>query len=302
MTDPRRADARFPIRDVTSWPDRPYDEIGSKDKVWLGEPGGTEEHLCKFVRLDDALEPTGEDWAEKLAAEAAGLIGVRAAAVDLAVRHGRRGLICRRMNRPDMQKLVHGNELLAGIVPGYADAPRRNNPGYTVPNVRRALAGFAGAGPSTDAYETWAGYAVFDAWIANTDRHHQNWGVLVDTHTDGGQLAPTFDHGSSLGFSVRPEVRDAALEEPERLESWCARGRNDYFAGKPKLLDVARQALAVAGPSTRDLWLGRLANVEPDDWRSLIARVPDQRMSEPARTFVDRILEVNRRRLLDVRG
>jgi hypothetical protein len=31
--------------------------------------------------------------------------------------------------------------------------------------------------------DVWAGYLAFDAWIANRDRHHANWGIL--RHLDG---------------------------------------------------------------------------------------------------------------------
>ena len=40
------------------------------------------------------------------------------------------------------------------------------------------------------------GYVLLDAWIANQDRHHENWGAL--RHGDELRLAPTFDHGASL--------------------------------------------------------------------------------------------------------
>lgn len=105
--------ASFPVRDVTLWPDQDHDEqIGSKDKVWLGQPGSDVEYLFKHVRGNDSGHPSGEDWAEKLGAELAGVIGLPAAEVDLAVLAGDRGLVCRRMNDPTVERLDHGNELL----------------------------------------------------------------------------------------------------------------------------------------------------------------------------------------------
>ena len=46
-----------------------------------------------------------------------------------------------------------------------------------------------------------AGYLVLDAVIGNTDRHHENWGLLLRRTETGwkGQVAPSFDHASSLG-------------------------------------------------------------------------------------------------------
>jgi len=40
-----------------------------------------------------------------------------------------------------------------------------------------------------------------DAVIGNTDRHHENWGILLKQNENQwiGSVAPTFDHASSLG-------------------------------------------------------------------------------------------------------
>jgi len=177
------------------------------------------------------------------------------------------------------------------------------NPHYSVRAVRAALAGSTAeltGLADADAFDLWVGYLVLDAWIANTDRHHENWGVLVDQRTDESRLAPSFYHGSSLGFNVSSALLPVLLAEPDRLERWCARGRSAYFAGKPSLVDAATGALASARSRTRELWLARLEAVQPDDWERLISRVPDERMSEPTRTFVTAMLSVNRRRVLDV--
>ena len=56
--------------------------MGSKRKVWLESPT-QESYLFKNVRQDSIGSVYGDDWAEKLAAELAGLLGVPAAAVDL---------------------------------------------------------------------------------------------------------------------------------------------------------------------------------------------------------------------------
>jgi len=50
---------------------------------------------------------------------------------------------------------------------------------------------------------------VLDAVIGNTDRHHENWGILLRRTKRRwmGMLAPTFDHASSLGRELRDETR-----------------------------------------------------------------------------------------------
>ncbi len=279
--------------------------MGSKAKVWLDGPDGGL-HLFKYVWHDGVGKVYGDDWAEKLAAELAGRLGVPAAEVDLARRGGEFGVICRRMNDPTVKELVHGNELLADSAAGYDPELKREHPLYTVDAVRACLAGAdAPAGHAglqdLDGFQVWSGYLLLDAWIANTDRRHENWGVLVDRRSGARRLAPSFDHGSSLGFNVPPTQMVDLLRDPVSLERWCGRGRSKHFAGRPALVQVAHEALHRAGAQARRLWLSRLDGLDGDQWDGIIERVPGDRMSEDARIFVGRVLEVNRRRLLDVR-
>ena len=80
-------------------------------------------------------------------------------------------------------------------------------------------------GPSATAW--WAQTIAFDAMIGNTDRHPENWGILVERSELSRPLtykiAPIFDNGTSLGY----ELSDEALREPwatERLRRYIARG------------------------------------------------------------------------------
>ena len=41
--------------------------------------------------------------------------------------------------------------------------------------------------PLTDvveAVDVFVGYLMFDAWIANTDRHHENWALVVSPESN----------------------------------------------------------------------------------------------------------------------
>lgn len=53
-----------------------------------------------------------------------------------------------------------------------------------------------------DWIHRWAAMLTFDALIGNTDRHQENWGLLVDVGSPPRvslELAPAFDNGTSLG-------------------------------------------------------------------------------------------------------
>jgi hypothetical protein len=77
--------------------------------------------------------------------------------------------------------------------------------------------------------EWWSRTLSFDAIIGNTDRHSENWGLIVRNAPDGLKysLAPTFDNGSSLGFIIRePDLPRYC--EPEQLEKFVKQGKHHF--------------------------------------------------------------------------
>ncbi len=64
---------------------------------------------------------------------------------------------------------------------------------------------------------------VFDALIANNDRHCDNWGVL--SGSKGYRLAPIYDNGSSLGFNEINNKKQKMLTDNHMLEGFCNRGK-----------------------------------------------------------------------------
>lgn len=56
----------------------------------------------------------------------------------------------------------------------------------------------------------------FDAWIANTDRHAENWGIIAKSNNIN-VLAPTFDQASSLGRNESDENRIKRMQTKIRV-------------------------------------------------------------------------------------
>lgn len=80
--------------------------LGTKEKFWYRRPDGSR-WLLKFAR-----EATGEDWAERIAADLARRLGLPHAEVELAACGGRRAVVVRDFTALGTKALVHGNELL----------------------------------------------------------------------------------------------------------------------------------------------------------------------------------------------
>ena len=148
------------------------------------------------------------------------------------------------------------------------------------------------------AYDQFCGYLFLDALVANRDRHEENWGVLRDPE-GRVTLAPSYDHGNSLGFNLTDKVRIRELARDPQLVKWAGRGFADRFerCQEVTLVEFAYRALKQATSATGDYWHGRLAYITTTDWETLINRTPE--MSEACRTFCIRLLTTNQRRLLD---
>lgn len=290
--------------DVSGWDIVADETSGAEEKYWLQEPGSRTRWLFKAVTIK-AGHVHGEDWAEKAVSHLAGLLGVPCARVELAVLRGRAGCISADL-RPPSHELQHGRVLLEVCgAPGYVHGSGKNHPGHTLENIRNSL---RGALPppgcqlpfEASAYDVFAGYLMLDAWVANRDRHDNNWAVLRPVLVADGpmRLCGSYDHASSLGFNVTDEKRAQRLDQ-RRVEAWCEKGLAQRFdhGRTTTLVQLAAMGLQLASPDAQRFWFEKLSNVSEDDVQNIIATVP--RMSDLARTFASTVLSVNRRRILD---
>lgn len=287
----------FTVEDVTSWAVADQEPAGGDPKLWLLDGEGERWLFKPVTQKEDRRQ--GEDWSEFLAAGVARSLGVPAAEVRLARRGDVEGCLSRNV-RPEGWSDQPGSVLLAEVVDDF-DKHDRCRRGHTLKLIRRVLQGFdpppAFTGPvGWAAFDVFTGFLVLDALIANQDRHSDNWSVLVAV--DGQRrLMASYDHASSLGFNLTDREREERLRDGS-LEGWASRGRATRFQGRrTALVDLADQALAMAGPDVRADWMGRLAACDASVWSRLVSSTPV--MSGVARTFVLELLDTNRRRVLD---
>ncbi len=92
-----------------AWPTQ-KEAMGTKRKFWCRPTEDGVLWLFKYPRPG-----SGEHWAEKIAAEVAGCLGISHAVVELATAEGTRGSISKSFARGG-RVLFHGNELLAKIM------------------------------------------------------------------------------------------------------------------------------------------------------------------------------------------
>jgi len=308
----------FPIVQVPEDAGESVEAMGSKRKFWYRD-SDMGRALYKQARAG-----TGEDWAEKAAAELAELLGLPHARVELATWRGERGTVSPSFVPPPPNGwLVHGNEILLSVVPGYPQTKPGTRHFYRVPqhtlgavldvmSARRIAAplDWQPPAPALNAQGVFVGYLLLDAWIGNTDRHHENWAFVVritsgDTPAVGIHLAPTYDHASSLGRNESDEQRQRRLagRDPAfSVRAYVEKATSALYAeagdAKPLTTFAAFVMAAERNHEAAAFWLGRLAAVEPGKTRALLERLPTDRISTAGIEFAQAILMANRDRLL----
>ncbi|GAA1949321.1 hypothetical protein GCM10009798_05670 [Nocardioides panacihumi] len=291
----------YEIWDISTWPVVSQEARGLDAKDWVVPPDGvtarSQTHWWLFKPIKTASYRRYDDWSEKLAAELATLIDLPSARVELARGEVDEGIISLNVT-PDGWSMESGDTMLSEF-DGYLTCANEDRPpnriGHNLDNIAKVLAEASGP-PGTSceewpAIEVFAGYLIFDAWIANTDRHAINWGVLT-CEQDGRQaLAASFDHGSALASGTQDPRLDATSPEAYAMRGFAGRFEN---GAKVPLVDLALEAAARAGGRATD-WQERLASVPAARVEELIGGIPG--MSAERRTFLCTLLDINRRRL-----
>jgi hypothetical protein len=297
----------YPIIDLTARDVLAPEEMGSKRKGWVQVGDDHAAWLFKYPRVS-AGALTGEHWAEKVAAEIAAVLDLPHARAEIARIDGDWGVICRKFDRllvPGAE-LIHGNDLLAGAVLGYERDKSFRQSDHTLDNIFQAIAHLFPEEPVREAaWRQLAGYIVLDALILNTDRHHENWAVIRFTQFDGTvvhEIAPTFDHASSLARNERPEKLAMWLKDPNQVARYARRGRggiyldssDEHGANPLRLAEV----LARRWPEYFRPVAQRLENAGIAPILATLDRLPEAVISQPQREFAQRLLAWTFGRLL----
>lgn len=307
-------------------PEQP-EQLGTKPKFWFRDDN---HRLCLFKQ---GRANTGENWAEKVACEICTILGIPHGQYELALWKGHRGVVSPSFV-PEGSRLVFGNELLAKFVAGYEGERRVRAGKHTLGRVMAVMRGTAkfgtrevrgaetvvrpipiglplGFAPPPEVAtvaSVFLGYLMLDALIGNQDRHDENWGLILSRDVKTLTLAPTFDHASSLGRNESDQERLERLttkDQGRTVERYVERARSAFYdkeaGGKPMSTLAAFQEAArfLEVRDAKLYWLRRLEAVSLDDFRPILDNVPSSEISEPARNFALKMLEINRARLLD---
>lgn len=293
------------------------EQLGTKYKFWFHDPDFVANRGLTLFK--EGRPETGENWAEKIACELASLLKIPRAQYEFAKFKNMQGVASRVLiDFTAGARLIHGNEILSSYSSGYGgDAvkpyQRREHTLRRVLGYFRASSETVGVpvGFEKDEYiqtslDVFIGYLMFDAWIANQDRHDQNWALLRSA--DGNSfLSPTYDHGSSMGRNERDEKRVLMLNTKDmgqHISHYVTTARSSFYphvvTGKVKsvsTLEAFTQA-ARQNPVAAHAWKDRLAQIGESAIVEVFDKVPEQLMTKVAREFTMKLLQLNQQRIL----
>jgi hypothetical protein len=287
----------YPITDVHPDWVLEQEQLGSKVKFWYRESEGENSWLFKYPQHN-----TGQHWAEKIAAEIAGRMGVLHATVELAEFQGDKGTATESFARGG-RELYHGNQILAGMVLNYDPKEKFRQSDHTLANVLLALDNtFTREDAARRAKEQMADYLVLDALIGNTDRHHENWGILRKRAGEDWTrvLAPSFDHASALGRELLDTGSAKSREQllaTDGIGNYVERGRGGIYWSRednrgPSPLQLVRHATDEY-PAFFGQALNKTKGLEARAFQEIIERIPEDWMTPTARRFVLTLLMYN---------
>ncbi|HLR86438.1 MAG TPA: hypothetical protein VK064_00975 [Wenzhouxiangella sp.] len=300
----------FPIITVEKDKAEAIEFLGTKYKFWY-------RHKDELYLFKAEERGTGEDWAEKVCCELAELLGLPHVRYDMAKlgEDGLPGTVCRTF-APEPLNLVHGNEMLFKADSSYPLEPEKN---YQVRehtldavfNVMESLEmpprQWCKRLPEQvlSAAGVYAGYLMLDAWVANQDRHHQNWGAI--RHGEKLMLAPSFDHGAALARNLSDAERSERLQTRDKnrqIPHFVRRARSAlYFrtsATRPMSTLKAWEEWARRVPSARQAWVRRISGISAEEMKNILGRVEKSRMSDVCQEFTLKLLVQNRKRILEL--
>jgi hypothetical protein len=300
----------FPVRRVDISQRRAIESLGTKPKFWL-----LDDNKRLLFKADD--RGTGEDWAEVITSHLCELMGLPHVEYELALECDgelelRPGVVCANM-APPPNWLVLGNQLLLARDRDYPTEQRFKVRQHTVAAISELVQVLHA--PSIEwcndvptevksTVDFFAGYLLLDAWVANQDRHHENWAAIWHSENAMMRLAPTFDHGAALARNLTDNERADRMSTRDfgrSIARFAEKARGAIFEcsddDKPLGLLETFQAFGKLVPEAACAWLDRLDRLDSGLVRAIVDRVPESRMSTTTKDFTVELLATNHKRL-----
>jgi len=275
--------------DISHWErDLKSQASGTRKKFWLFKPKlHSEKNATKYL-FKVPTEETGGHWAEFVASSIGRKLGFYAAEVELATHKGIVGTISKNF-RPKTEELYEGGDLFSAQ---FDDFDRYSLKYYELPNIIEILA-------VHNIEKEFVSIPVFDALIANNDRHCDNWGILRGPKSI--RLAPIYDNGSSIGFNVVTTKKQKMLIDNKMLAGFCNRGKPSIgLPGKkrPKHFELLF-FLHKYMPEELKLNIKKLEKLNNEIVQSTLKDIPNDIMSDLDKEWITHLILYRKKWILN---
>ncbi|WP_342558007.1 HipA domain-containing protein [Metasolibacillus sp. FSL K6-0083] len=265
--------------DISRWErDIKSQASGTRTKFWLFEPNTNSEDNSKYL-FKIPTKDTGGHWAEFIASKVGAQLGFTTVDVKLAKYNDDIGTISKNF-RHKTEDLYEGGDL---FLARFTDFNRHSLAYYELPYIMELLSEY-------DIEKEFVAIPIFDALIANNDRHCDNWGIL--SGPNGIRLAPIYDNGSSLGFNEVADRKQNMLTDDRMLAGFCNRGRPSIGLPnrkRPKHLELLTFLQNYLPNEFREVIM-RLNCLNEDMLLTITKDIPVTVMKEQERKWVIRLL------------
>ncbi len=299
---------KYPVYDISeafASNSRQFEYLGTKTKAWITYRFNDRLPHEQRVLFKEGRPGTGENWAEKVTSELAGLLYLPHAYYHLAILEQHRSCVITPNFLLEGEELRLGNQFIENF----------RGKGHTLEAIFHALEKNEVHLPWVleervslikTASEQFVGYLLFDAWVGNTDRHAENWGIIT-TPDRINVLAPTFDHASSLGRNESDKKRSERLKTKDKgytvsafVQKWVA-PIYDERGNSLNMTTLVKKCKAIF-PQATAYWIEEIFKImaKGEKIKIIFDRIPDNFISTPAREFAMEILNENSKRLKEL--
>lgn len=243
------------------------------------------------------------------------MLGLPCADYDFATWEGNEGVLSP-IFVPKPGRLIHGNELLGKFIEKYPKTNTYRVREYkistvialiqTMSTIFKLPIGYRRNFYITDILDVFVGYLMFDCLIANTDRHHENWGFIANLLDKTIHLAPTYDHASSLGCRLNDEEIYRRINTNDKrytVEAFVNRGKSAFYGKDLKQLPFHMPFLVASKqkPKAAIYWLSKVEKLSLRRIVFIFGEIPEHLISKQSVNFAVEIINANRNKLLSFR-
>lgn len=131
-------------------------------------------------------------------------------------------------NHPDFRSYIDGTMLFVSLIEDFDTKTGKQHNLEMITSISKALRSSTEFFIESDFLTHFLRMMIFDSIIGNTDRHQENWGLVLYNIGDNKRkvvFSPAFDNGTSLGHEI-VQQKIGTFKNPQRMSSYLRKGKH----------------------------------------------------------------------------